>query len=143
MLRAGLNASSLYSKNGLVCSFSSKERIGTESFPIPSALWNSADIHHGAQNNIDTFATVFHTYVVTTQTNHLAIKAGPLVNNWYRTWKFFIRRSSINSSGESSYTVCRADTQGRILGRLLGQIHFDNIQLTSRQRPGQPAPLAS
>jgi len=75
MLSTGLNAALLHSKNGLVRSFSRKERIGTESFPISSALRNSANIHHGAQSNIDTFATVFRTHGVATQTHHLAIKA--------------------------------------------------------------------
>ena len=75
MFSAGLDASLLHSKNGFVCSFSSKERIGAEPFPIPSALRNSAYIHHGTQSNIDTFANVLLAHGVATQTNQLAIEA--------------------------------------------------------------------
>jgi len=99
MLRTTLNTGLLQTKNSLVRSFTSKERICTESFPIPSSLSYTTHIHHRPQSNINTFSNMLLTHQLSSQPNQLAVPG----------------TSSMYTRRERTDKVCKPNTKGRIL----------------------------
>lgn len=59
MLGGGLDTTGLHTENGFVSSFSSEERVTTESFLITSALGNGSHVHSRTEGNIDTLGLEF------------------------------------------------------------------------------------
>ena len=73
MLCACLNTTLLHTKNRFVRAFTRQERIRTKSFPVPPALCEPSYVHHWAERNVYTFASMFASHEQATRTQERAV----------------------------------------------------------------------
>lgn len=75
MFRTGLYTAFLHTQNCLVSSFSGKEGVCAEAFPVPSTLSNASHIHHRTKSDINSFAFVLLTHEESTGTDKLTVES--------------------------------------------------------------------
>jgi len=118
MLRIRLNTSLLHPNHSLKRSLTSQKRISTKSFPISATLSNSADIHHWAESDVDSFASVFLAHSETSLTHQVSIPG----------------RSGVDTGWEDGNEVSEANAERGVLENGFRSIEIHHIPEKLRQR---------
>ena len=125
-----LYTSALHAYDGLESSLTRKEGVSTESLKVTSTLSDTANVHHGAESDVDTLATEFLAHGDTAGTDELAVpsemRLGESVKVIGAGGAFGERRHSrscgVDASGEDRVEVPETDAEGSILQAKTGEV---------------------